>query len=416
MHLPALRLAGAFLITLLFSPSTYAAPPTEEQARGSSASYSVPESPYTPPDSLEIMFVNHVGRHGARWASSDKNIAALEEHLTEALAAGRLTAQGSRLLADVQRALRQGNGRWGLLDSLGVAEQEGIAGRLYRMCPQLVAGCTAVAEASPVNRCMASMEAFTTRLNQLAGGDVEISQACGPRYIAMLRPFAVSRAYADFTRSRPYAEVYDAYRTQMLPLLAVDRWISGPIEPKEKRNILEEAVSFFKSDNAWQAGVRPTQYMTLAQWRRCWAVGDLQQYLARTSTRISPVPGEITDSLIRNLVSTTEAFISGSRQVTLHLRFGHAETLLPLLSQLRVPGCSLQTENYGSVPAEWRNFEIVPMAANYMLILLRSPATGRWYVQALHNERPVTLLPGDPRQSVPWGEARAYMLSRLAHP
>ena len=70
------------------------------------------------------------------------------------------------------------------------------------------------------------------------------------------------------------------------------------------------------------------------------------------------------------------------------LRFGHAETLMPLLSQLAVPGCRYVTTDWQSVCDYWRDYEVVPMAANLQLLLMRSKGSDRMYVQTLHNEQP----------------------------
>ena len=64
------------------------------------------------------------------------------------------------------------------------------------------------------------------------------------------------------------------------------------------------------------------------------------------------------------------------------LRFGHAETLMPLLSQLAVPGCRYVTTDWQSVCDYWRDYGVGQP------VLKRSKGSDRMYVQTLHNEQP----------------------------
>ena len=95
------------------------------------------------------------------------------------------------------------------------------------------------------------------------------------------------------------------------------------------------------------------------------------------------------------------------------LRFGHAETLMPLFSLMRLPGCYFLTDDLQDVAASWRDFDIVPMAANLQMILFRS-ATGRYYLRVDLNERPVAVTVGGKAEIyVPWTEARQHFLDLM---
>ena len=57
----------------------------------------------------------------------------------------------------------------------------------------------------------------------------------------------------------------------------------------------------------------------------------------------------------------------------------------------------------------WRDFDVVPMAANLQIILFKS-AKGRMYVRFDLNEIPVAINPNTPDTTIiPWNEARAYL-------
>ena len=75
-----MKIRGFFLGVMLAAagmPMTYAADPTAtnypvEDCLGSAKPYPAPEDPGVYPDSLVPVYINHVGRHGARFLSSAK--------------------------------------------------------------------------------------------------------------------------------------------------------------------------------------------------------------------------------------------------------------------------------------------------------------------------------------------------------
>ena len=117
-------------------------------------------------------------------------------------------------------------------------------------------------------------------------------------------------------------------------------------------------------------------------------------------------------TLLMDIIRTTD-LATDSRSadgVVADLRFGHAESLMPLLSLLRLPGCYYITNYFDTVAMHWRDFEVVPMAANLQIVLFKAKRSGRYYVRFDVNEKPVSL-PGDRMgMYVPWDVARDYMM------
>ena len=83
--------------------------------------------------------------------------------------------------------------------------------------------------------------------------------------------------------------------------------------------------------------------------------------------------------------------------------------LMPLLSLMRMPGCYYLTNYFDTVALHWRDFDVVPMAANLQIVLFKS-AKGRMYVRFDLNEIPVPINPNTPETTIiPWDEARTYL-------
>ena len=137
----------------------------------------------------------------------------------------------------------------------------------------------------------------------------------------------------------------------------------------------------------------------------------MRQYLQRTATTLSSIPADIMSDLVLNLIQTTDNFIDGSNPYAVNLRFGHAETIMPLASLLRFPGCYYLTNYFDTVAMHWRDFYVVPMASNIQFILFKAKKSGRYYVRVDFNEVPVTLIPNNESIYLPWGVARDYMMN-----
>ena len=120
--------------------------------RGSRTPYAITVESSSYPDTLTPVMINHVGRHGARYATSPKKIRHVADALSKADSAGTITAKGRDMLRLTKLVLTMSEGRWGQLDSIGIAEQEGIAQRMYHSYPKLFNGTEVTALSSYVPR------------------------------------------------------------------------------------------------------------------------------------------------------------------------------------------------------------------------------------------------------------------------
>ena len=182
------------LFAWLVAVSAFAADPTAtaysfSDCQGSAKPYPVPTRAIEVPDSLTPVMINHVGRHGARFAASPSHISRLRKALEDATRRGTITPLGKRLTETVVTIENATASRWGQLDSLGAAEQRGIAARMYASFPELFAGKSVNAISSYVPRCVMSMYEFTHQLAQL-DKKIELTDASGRRFSTLMRFFS----------------------------------------------------------------------------------------------------------------------------------------------------------------------------------------------------------------------------------
>ncbi|MDE5656559.1 MAG: hypothetical protein K2I19_05755 [Muribaculaceae bacterium] len=137
------------------------------QCEGSLTPYPTDINPAVYPDSLTPVFINHVGRHGARYPASAANCMTLRRALERADSAGTITPAGRKLRQLNEYVITQSTDRWGSLDSLGMAEQRAIATRMFYNFGEAFSGGTVNAISSYSPRAMMSMYCFTHQLDRM---------------------------------------------------------------------------------------------------------------------------------------------------------------------------------------------------------------------------------------------------------
>lgn len=409
-----------FLLLTLFiiSSASYADDPTATdysfaECQGSLRPYPVPSESIETPDTLTAVYINHVGRHGSRFPSSPANTFALRSALSKADSLGTITKAGRQLLRLTEYVAIRAENYWGALDSLGAAEQRGIASRMFISYPELFTGkkVTAISSYSP--RCAMSMYEFTHQLSRL-NNNVEIFTSSGRQNSRLMRPFDISQDFSDYIKGKVWETPYNDYLATQTSQSTLKHLLGEgyPLRQEDTGQLAMAAYGFVAGLSAMGLDTEISDFFTRQQMNALWSCFNLRQYLQRTATTLSTAPAEIASPLVLDLIRTTDEAAEGSNGYSVSLRFGHAETLMPLYSLLRLRGCYYLTNYFDTVGLHFRDFEAVPMAANLQIVLFRSDK-GRYYVRFDINERPIPLMPNDDRIYIPWQEARNYMIRCL---
>lgn len=422
-HIRLIIAAAAFAGALSLSAATdkaQSADPTAThytttECLGSARPYPVPEGLAEVPDSLTPIFLNHVGRHGARYLSSAAPSVKLAEKLAKVDSAGMLTATGREVLALVRGIIEISHNRWGALDSLGMAEQRGIATRMLRSYPRLFeAGNKVEAISSYSPRCVMSMYEFTHQLDRL-DNEIEIYTSSGRQNSLLMRPFDVIGDFVEWYKAKPWQGIYDMFFETTAPAAPGRRFVSAKGEELshgEAAALSWEVYSVLRGLPAMGMDFDLGKYFKPDELNALWACENLGHYLKRSASTLSTEPADVAVALLQDMISTADAAAEGKADATVQLRFGHAETLMPLLSLMHLRGCYYLTNYFDTVALHWRDFDIVPMAANLQMVLFKT-AKGRVYVRFALNERAVPLMPDSDDTVIPWNVARNYLLRCL---
>lgn len=402
-------------IAALSALSVFAADPTAtrysfDECNGSYMPYPAVK-PVECPDSLVPVMINHVGRHGARFASGDKNLVLLNRAIEDAEKSGALTPAGRELKALCRRIEAVTAGRWGALDSLGMAEQTAIATRMAKTWPSLFDGGRVDAMSSYSPRCIMSMYTFAHQLSRM-NNKIEVYTNSGRQNSPLMRPFDSNLDYRDYRATESWKQPLDDYTALMVtvePLRRVFGKDYSAETPEDMAQLVMAEYNVVASAAAIGIDARAERFFTLEEYNQLWSVSNLRHYFQYSSSILTTATAEMSAPLLRELIDATESGALGENRAAVSLRFGHAETLMPLLALMHLPGCYYMTNYYDTVGLHWRDFAIVPMAANLQLILLKNKDNGRMYLRVDLNEKPVSLIPGRTALYTPWESAKEYL-------
>jgi hypothetical protein len=302
------------LITIILFSSLFlrAADPTDTsysftQCEGSSMPYIAPDQDVALPDSLTAVFINHVGRHGARFLSSSKDVTALLDLLNEAKNANQLSAKGTELLKLVNFINENSRNRWGALDSLGMAEERGIASRMLRNYGKLLnnAKISAISSYSP--RCVMSMYEFTHQLDRL-NNNLEIYTSAGRQNSASLRPFDLDSDFQEWLKEGNWKDAYQMQYETMMPSAPARKLFTDDYAKELTASKAQEiTASIFKIVQGVEAmGLAPVmdKYFTKEEANKAWTCTNLSHYLRWSTTTISPDNADIAAQLLVELLTS----------------------------------------------------------------------------------------------------------------
>ncbi|MBQ0114899.1 MAG: hypothetical protein KBT10_03400 [Bacteroidales bacterium] len=380
--------------------------------QGSLRPYEAPSCVAAYPDSLTPIMINHLGRHGSRYPAGSYSAVTMRKALHRADSLGTITPLGRRFARVIDEVIARSDGRWGALDSIGMAEHRGIARRLATRFPMLVKKGRATVRATYSPRAIMSMYSFTHELSQ-CNNTIEIETHSGHSNDAVLYPYTNNKAYDKFNKQRPWKATYDHYVDSVAPN-TVTRLLGEGYKASESELKQLSIIEYYNFANMEAMGM-PNDYepyITLDEYRRLWSCFNLRECFIYTGTSFSTVPDDLARPLLRDFITTTDDVLAGRLNATLVLRFAHCETIMPLLGLMGLPGCRATGNDWGHLYDRWQNYYSIPMAANLQMILFKGPG-GTVYVRFDLNEHPVNLIEGDARLYLPWNEARRHLQALL---
>ena len=345
-------------------------------------------------DSLRPVYLSYTARHGARYLSSPKKIKEISDALHKAESEGMLTADGERFLDMMRRISARTDGRWGLLSEVGVNEEARLGADMAAMLPGLFKKGRMESKSTYVPRVIMTMYQFLHAL-EIPNSRLELYASSGRQNDSLLRCFVADTAYASYRDHGVWKPLYEKYLESHVSDAPARRLFKAGYE-KDAQRMRHLAMSMYGLLQANLASGLPavtTEFMSEREYRSCWLASNVLHYLRNNINPLSGLAGRATEPLLRQIISDADSALSSSGEIKAHGYFGHAETLLPLFSLMRLPGCYVMTDDFETLADRWQVQEITPLGANLAMILLKSPSGGI-YASVRLNGCNVCPLPG----------------------
>lgn len=372
------------------------------------------------PDSLRPFYIAYLSRHGARYLSSEKKVERMNSAIAEARAAGTLTPLGDELASLIEKVTALTDGRWGALDSVGAYEQQRLGMQMAEMWPGVTKEGKINAWSSYVPRVVMSMYQFTHSLCK-EKPMLDIFTAEGHKFDYLLRYFTTDSAYVDYLNQKPWKKEYDRFVNTHISSRPAEAIFGNLFDTKENRKLTLDLYGILQSLRAAGLPGPDTRWMSEEEYQSCWEAANLEHYYARTINPLSTIPAKGAVPLLKDMLSKlTEAIESKDSDPAetqldkeiASLYFGHAETLMPFLSLCDVEGCNAPAASADNVASLWRDYDVVPLGANFEIVLMSSPS-GSVYALTRLNGQNVKVGPFD-NPLVKWDVLHDFLNTRIA--
>ncbi|MCX5784816.1 MAG: hypothetical protein NTX59_03935 [Elusimicrobia bacterium] len=388
---------------------------------------------------LKPVFIDHLGRHGSRYFTSDKRLKKMLNTLEYAESRKALNARGLELKNAILDFIRISD--FENITPLAAVQQTGIADRMYENNRELFGNPGSAKKihtlATFKRRTQDTRDALVAELASRTGTDPkkdfinEVSSACQP-----LRFFDCDQKYQDYKKARAWLAL-PAFKGLERKTVAISREVleqfltgdfvdrldgkdAGAAGPEDGGNTFGSAVEM--ASCLYEITVMEKNLeKDIFGFRKLFSDRQLEwfEYLADYNDFYEKGPGVPGDTitfamakeLLRDFLATTQRAIDDpAGSPAAELRFAHAETLIPFAALLKLEGASEQKAEYPFMPVRWKGADVSPMSANIQWILYRRKAGSGYRLKILLNERPVKIVASLPSDGFyyDWETARKF--------
>ena len=379
----------------------------KENFLGSKTLYKAHDFRTPAPAHYSPVFINHVGRHGARHLTSDVNTSAVYRLLVTADSAGALTTDGKLLEEKILRLEKVEKKNIKSISVEGKAEQQGLAVRMYAGNQTVFNSVQPVINIDYTKeiRTLQTSEAF---LNELRA---KINEPAVTRQIndTTLRFYDLSPAYLDFKQNGPWIKTLQQIKKKLgYPQLAMKisqrfftpNWLAHLTE-KDQDDFVSGIFGFIAIFYSIQkeiavAGYKSTEldmqsFLTCAELSVLSTIDNAEDFLEKgPGTDVNDIQVTVAVPLLADFIKTTDAFIR-TKTVQANLRFSHAETIAPFAALLSFTTASVAVKNTTRIHQVWNADKVIPLSANIQWILYQKKGTENYLVKFLLNEKEVAV-------------------------
>ena len=349
------------------------------------------------PKGYKPVYISHIGRHGARFATDEKIYENLMGIFTKAHDKGKLTEAGEDLFRRYRAFYPSVALQGGELTHKGQAQHRGIADVMFESFPEVFKGKTrAEVQSTTTPRVIMSMLSFTNELKNL-DGDISFNFECSKKLLPDIHPNSASNP------NRVKVKIPAKANAQ------VDSLLASRINLKDfcsnyfnDTDYLSKSYGLYDFVNDLRSVIVDLQCLdfepadkfsdvfTHEQLFGLWEARNYSGYLRMGRSPVTGGKGCMScAAVLRNMIECADRDLA-SGDVQLSLRFSHDIAVLPLVSYMKVDNFGAVVNDPGDVKNWWR-CDFMPMAANFQMIFYRSKHDPEILVKVLFNGHEASL-------------------------
>ena len=381
------------------------------------------------PAGYSPVFINHVGRHGARHLTKDVKTTSAYALLFKADSLNALTENGKKLKAMVIALQKVEKGNTKFISAEGKEELKGLGERMYANYPGVFSGKLNLnVGLTKEVRTKQSADAFLGGLTATLKDTAATHQYNDD---TDLRFYDLSPVYKKFENGVDKSELMLSLKKDLhLEELSKDvtgRFFSADyikgLTAAEQEKFVSDLFGFATVVYSLQAEIKQAGFDSL-DFKSFFTCEELQKLSISDSADedLKKGPGadnngvqvRIAVPLLVNFINTTDAFIKGGKYIA-ELRFAHAETIAPLAALLQIAEADKASDDAQKLNAVWQSAKVIPLSSNIQWVFYKKKGSAQYLVKVLFNEKEVSISGLNVKSSpyYKWDDFRALYVNKL---
>lgn len=420
------------VITLTFVSSVLYSQNTSNTFLGSKGLYQNQQIKYTPvPKGYEPVFINHVGRHGARHLTTDVDVSFAYKLLYKADSLHGLSTKGKLLEQKIQKLDTIEKGHIESISEEGKKEQWEIAGRMYEHFMPVFKSDKPVINVAVTRKFRTTQtgEAFLKKL-EAEGKYPQITSAINDTTLLF---YFLSPAYLEFYRKGSPHTLIDKLKTESNYQELTKRFTQSFFEPDFFKNLQQKDYNKFTADifgftaifysiqkeiteHGYTASdVDMAPFFTSTDLNILGRIDDAEDFFLKgPGVDINGIQIKIAVPLLANFINTTDEYIQ-TKKVNAQLRFTHGEAIAPFAAIMGIKGVSTPRSDIEHFDKEWSAAKVMPLSSNIQWILCKQNGGNNYLIKFLLNEKEVAI-DGLSTKTFPfynWKDVRAFYKNKI---
>ena len=391
---------------------------------GNTLAYTSPKLKFTPaPTGMKPFYLSHYGRYGSQFLILQSYYDGPYETLLRADSLGKLTDFGKEILQRLTLIRNEATGRMGELTTVGVSQIKEIAQRMYERFPEVFQdevtidahSTTAICSVLSMSNALTQLLSMNPKLHVRQNAsqlDMDYMDTEDQLLIDGRFPTKARLAFEAFKQQRPTPT------RQMRMLFNDSNYVKSNILPKQLSLALFRLASHVQNTEL-RKQLTLYDLFTDEELYSLWETNNAWWYIWYGPSPLNGATQPYSQRrLLRRMVQEADSCISLSKPGAT-LRFGNEEVLMSLACLLNLNAFGQQIEKLEKLTKKgWRNYHIIPMAANIQLVFYRGDGKSRAkddvLVKVLLNEDEAILPINTSRWPYyRWEEVRNYILQKL---